>query len=159
VPIGPDTTAGELHDLLATQGAGLMLSALAELERGALSCQPQPSAGATYAAKIDKGETRLDFTLPAREVHNRVRGLSPAPGAWLEIDHAGKVERVKVLRTQLAAGAESPGFVLDEALTIACGEGAVRVLEVQRSGKKPMSAGDFLRGFPLAPGTRLRGPG
>ena len=114
VPIGPDTTAGELHDLLATQGAGLMLSALAELERGALSCQPQPSAGVTYAAKIDKGETRLDFTLPAREVHNRVRGLSPAPGAWVEIDHAGKAERVKVLRTQLAEGAGPPGSVLDE---------------------------------------------
>ena len=159
VPIGPDTTAGELHDLLATQGAGLMLSALAELERGALSCEPQPSTGITYAAKIDKGETRLDFTLPAREVHNRVRGLSPVPGAWLEIDHLGKAERVRVLRTQLAEGAGSPGAVLDEALTIACGEGAVRVLEVQRSGKRPMSAGDFLRGFPLAPGIRLRGPG
>jgi methionyl-tRNA formyltransferase len=159
VPIGPDTTAGELHDLLATQGAGLMLSALAELERGALSCRPQPSAGVTYAAKIDKAETRLDFTLPAREVHNRVRGLSPAPGAWLEIDHMGKAERVKVLRTQLAEGAGPPGSLLDEALTIACGEGAVRVLEVQRSSKKPMSAGDFLRGFPLAPGTRLRGLG
>jgi len=159
VPIGPDTTAGELHDLLATQGAGLMLSALAELERGVLSCRPQPSAGVTYAAKIDKGETRLDFTLPAREVHNRVRGLSPAPGAWVEIGHAGKAERVKVLRTQLVEGAGPPGSLLDEALTIACGEGAVRVLEVQRSGKRPMSAGDFLRGFPLAPGTRLRGPG
>ena len=129
------------------------------VERGVLSCQPQPSVGVTYAAKIDKGETRLDFTLPAREVHNRVRGLSPAPGAWLEIDHMGKAERVKVLRTQLAEGAGPPGSLLDEALTIACGEGAVRVLEVQRSGKKPMSAGDFLRGFPLAPGTRLRGLG
>jgi methionyl-tRNA formyltransferase len=159
VPIGPDTTAGALHDLLATQGAGLMLSALAELERGALSCQPQPSAGVTYAAKIDKAETRLDFTLPAREVHNRVRGLSPAPGAWVESDHMGKAERVKVLRTQLVEGAGAPGLILDEALAIACGEGAVRVLEVQRSGRKPMSAGDFLRGFPLAPGMRLRGPG
>jgi methionyl-tRNA formyltransferase len=155
VPIGPGMTAGELHDLLATRGAALMLRALAELERGALACQPQPSTGVTYAVKIDKGETRLDFTPPARQVHNRVRGLSPVPGAWIEIGHAGKTERVKVLRTQLAEGAGPPGTVVDDAFTIACGKGAVRVLEVQRSGKKPMAAGEFLRGFPLGRGTRL----
>ena len=157
VPIGPDMTAGELHDLLAAKGAELMVRALAELEGGGLACRPQPSVGVTYATKIDKSETRIDFSQPAREVHNRVRGLSPAPGAWVEIGHAGKTERVKVLRTQLAEGRGPPGSVLDDALTIACGEGALRVLEVQRSGKRPMAAGEFLRGFPLGLGTRLQG--
>ena len=90
MPIGPDTTAGELHDLLAARGAGLMVRALAELERGALDCTPQPADGVTYAAKIDKGETRIDFARPAREVHNHVRGLSPAPGAWFEAAHEGR---------------------------------------------------------------------
>jgi methionyl-tRNA formyltransferase len=90
-------------------------------------------------------------------VHNRVRGLSPAPGAWFEAAHEGRTERVKLLRTQLVARAPKaqPGTVLDDALTIACGEGAVCVLEVQRSGRKPMVAAEFLRGFPLGPGTRL----
>jgi methionyl-tRNA formyltransferase len=155
VAIGADMTAGELHDLLAEKGAETMVAALADLERGALSCRPQASAGVTYASKIDKAETRLDFTRAAREVHNRVRGLSPAPGAWIEIGHAGKTERVKVLRTQVAGGTGPPGTILDDALAIACGEGAVRVLEVQRSGKRPMAAGEFLRGLPLPPGTRL----
>jgi methionyl-tRNA formyltransferase len=155
VAIGADTTAGELHDLLARKGAETMVAALADLERGALSCRPQATAGVTYASKIDKAETRLDFTRAAREVHNRVRGLSPAPGAWIEIGHAGKTERVKVLRTQVAGGTGPPGTILDDALAIACGEGAVRVLEVQRSGKRPMAAGEFLRGLPLPPGTRL----
>ena len=155
VPIGPDVTAGELHDLLAMRGAELMVRALADLEHGALSCQPQAAAGIIYAAKIDKGETRLDFTLTAREVHDRVRGLSPVPGAWVEVAHAGKAERVKVLRTQVAEGKGAPGTILDAALTIACGLGAVRVLEVQRSGRKPMAASEFLRGFPLVPGSRL----
>ena len=155
VPIGPDMTAGELHDLMAVRGADLMVRALAELERGGLSCAPQPTKGVTYAAKIDKAETRIDFTRPANEVHNRVRGLSPAPGAWFEASHEGRKERIKVLRTELADGSGPPGALLRNALTIACGEGAVRVLEVQRSGRKPMAAGDFLRGFPLEPGTCL----
>jgi methionyl-tRNA formyltransferase len=156
VAIGPDMTAGELHDLLAKEGAETMVAALADLERGALSCRPQGSAGVTYAAKIDKAETRLDFMQAAREVHNRVRGLSPAPGAWIEIAQTGKAERVKVLRTQVAEGEGPPGTVLDDTLFIACGKGAVRVLEVQRSGKRPMTAAEFLRGFSLVPGMRLR---
>ena len=157
VPIGPDATAGELHDILAERGAALMVRALGELEQGRLDCTPQPADGVTYAAKIDKAETRIDFARPAREVHNHVRGLSPAPGAWFEAAHEGRGERVKLLRTQLVAHAPSApaGSVLDDALTIACGEGAVRVLEVQRSGRKPMAAPEFLRGFPLGPGARL----
>ena len=157
VPIGADATAGELHDILAERGAALMVRALGELEQGRLDCTPQSADGVTYAAKIDKSETRIDFARPAREVHNHVRGLSPAPGAWFQAAHEGRSERVKLLRTQLFAhAANAPaGSVLDDALTIACGEGAVRVLEVQRPGRKPMAATEFLRGFPLGPGARL----
>jgi methionyl-tRNA formyltransferase len=157
VPIGPDATAGELHDILAERGAALMVHALGELEQGRLDCTQQPADGVTYATKIDKGETRIDFARSARDVHNHVRGLSPAPGAWFEAAHEGRSERVKLLRTQLVARAPSApaGTVLDDTLAIACGEGAVRVLEVQRSGRKPMAATEFLRGFPLGPGTRL----
>jgi len=157
VPIGPDTTAGELSDLLAERGAQLMVRALAELEQGRLRCAPQAAEGVTYAAKVDKGETRLDFRRPAQEVHNRVRGLSPAPGAWFEAVHEGRSERIKLLRTAVLAHAASapPGTILDDALSIACGEGAVRMLRVQRSGRKPMAAGEFLRGFPLGKGARL----
>jgi methionyl-tRNA formyltransferase len=155
VAIGPDMTAGELHDVLATRGASLMVRALSALERGSLDCVPQASTGVTYAAKIDKAEARIDFARPAREVHNRVRGLSPFPGAWFETMAAGKPERVKVLRTVPSEGRGTPGEVLDERLTVACGEGAVRFVELQRAGKKPMAAEDLLRGFALPPGTVL----
>ena len=154
VAIGSDMTAGELHDVLAQRGASLMVRALGALERGSLDCVPQASAGITYAKKIDKAEARIDFTRPAREVHDLVRGLSPFPGAWLEVGE-GRRERIKVLRTALAAGTSAPGEVLDDRLTVACGKGAVRLVELQRAGKKPMAAGDLLRGFPLPPGTRL----
>jgi methionyl-tRNA formyltransferase len=153
VPIGAETTAGELHDALAERGARLMVEALARLERGALACTPQPEAGVTYAAKIDKAETAIDFTRPSSEVHNHVRGLSPFPGAWLAV--GAKAERIKVLRTRIAPGSGAPGTVLDDALTVACGEGAVQLLELQRAGKKPMSAAELLRGFPMPKGTRL----
>ncbi|MBO0741927.1 MAG: methionyl-tRNA formyltransferase, partial [Hyphomicrobiaceae bacterium] len=99
VPIGADTTAGELHDLVAERGAKLMVEALGELADGRLRCTPQPNEGVTYAGKLDKHETRLDFRRPAREVHNRVRGLSPTPGAWFEATHEGRTERIKLLRT------------------------------------------------------------
>jgi methionyl-tRNA formyltransferase len=157
VPIGPDTTAGELSGILAERGAHLMVRALADLEQGLLICAPQPTTGATYAAKVDKGEGRLDFGRPAHEVHNRVRGLSPAPGAWFEVVSEGRMERIKLLRTALLSNApQAPsGTILDDALAIACGEGAVRVLKVQRSGRKPMAASEFLRGFALAKGARL----
>lgn len=155
IAIGPDMTAGELHDMLAHRGASLMVRALGALERGSLDCAPQPADGVTYAAKIDKAEARIDFAKPATIVHNTVRGLSPFPGAWFETEAAGKRERIKVLRTQLAEGSGAPGEVLDERLTIACGEGAVRLIELQRAGKKSMLAEDVLRGFALLPGTRL----
>jgi methionyl-tRNA formyltransferase len=155
VAIGPEVTAGELHDELARRGASLMVRALGGLERGLLKCTPQPGEGATYAAKIDKAEAHIDFTRPAREVHNLIRGLSPFPGAWFEATAAGKVERVKVLRAGLGDGSGVPGEVLDDALTVASGSGAVRLLELQRAGKKPMGAAEFLRGFPLARGAVL----
>ena len=157
VPIGSNTTAGELHDSLAERGAALMVRTLGELEEGHVDCTPQPADGVTYATKIEKAESRIDFGKSAREVHNRVRGLSPAPGAWFEAIHEGRTERIKLLRSELVAHIRNapPGSVLDETLTVACGEGAVRVLQVQRSGRKPMAASEFLRGFPLAPGTRL----
>ena len=155
VAIGPEVTAGELHDELARRGASLMVRALGGLERGLLECRPQPGEGATYAAKIDKAEAHIDFTRPAREVHNLIRGLSPFPGAWFEATAAGKVERVKVLRAGVADGSGIPGEVLDDALTVACGSGAVRLLELQRAGKRPMGAADFLRGFSLARGAVL----
>jgi methionyl-tRNA formyltransferase len=152
VPIGPDMTAGELHDVLAPLGADLMVRALGGLERGALTLTPQPAAGVAYAPKIAKAETRIDWTRPWRAVHDHCRGLSPFPGAWFEA--AGL--RVKVLRTTCGEGSGAPGTVLDERLTIACGEGAVRIVELQRAGGKPMKAEEFLRGTRLDAGTQVR---
>jgi methionyl-tRNA formyltransferase len=155
LPILPDMTAGELHDALAELGARLMPVALAAAERGALSLTPQPEAGVTYAEKISKSETRIDWTKPAGEVHNHCRGLSPFPGAWFELDGV----RVKALRTTIGEGQTSknakPGTALDDRLTIACGDGAVRLVQVQRAGKQPMDAGEFLRGTPVKAGTRV----
>jgi methionyl-tRNA formyltransferase len=155
MPIGANQTAGELHDALAVQGAGLMVYALAALERDELDCRPQTEEGATYAEKIGPAETRLDWKRPAREVHDHIRGLSPRPAAWFELELNGKRERIKALRSMLADGGGLPGVLLDENLTVACGEGAVRLIEVQRAGKKPMSAADFLRGITLSPNTLL----
>jgi len=155
IDIPPDMTAGELSEVLAARGAPLMERALAALERGELVCTPQAQHEASYAPKIAKAEGRLDFERPAAEVHNRVRGLAPTPGAWLELARGGRGERVKVLRTALSTDAGPPGSVLDGRLTIACGSGAVRVLEVQRPGRRPVTAAEFLRGFPVAAGTRL----
>ena len=152
VPIGPDTTAGELHDALATSGAKLMVNALSALEQARLVCRPQPSQDVTYANKIDPAEARIDWQRSARDVHNLIRGLSPHPGAWFEIEINGKPERIKALRAVLAAGSGPPGALLDEGLIIACGDGAVRLTEVQRAGKRPMPAEEFLRGADFGPG-------
>jgi methionyl-tRNA formyltransferase len=155
LPIGATMTAGELHDALAPLGADLMVRALGALERGTLQLTPQPEAGVTYASKIDKSETRIDWTKSSKAVHDHCRGLSPFPGAWFELAGSGQPARIKVLRTTRGEGAGAPGIVLDDNLTIACGEGAVRLLEIQRAGKQPMKAEDFLRGTAVAPGTRL----
>jgi methionyl-tRNA formyltransferase len=155
VSIGVDETAGELHDRLSRIGADLMARALSALERGVLSFTPQPSEGVTYARKVENEEARLDWALPAREVHNRIRGLSPFPGAWFEADLAGEAVRVKALRSTLAQGKGVPGEALDGRLTIACGEGAVRLIQVQRAGKSAMSAEEFLRGVRIPPRARL----
>jgi methionyl-tRNA formyltransferase len=152
MPIGPDMTAGDLHDALARLGADLMVRALAALERGSLTLTPQPGQGVTYAEKIAKDETRIDWAKPWNEVHNHIRGLSPFPGAWFEIDGV----RVKALRSTKAAGNGAPGIVLDDRLTVACGEGAVRLTQVQRAGAKVMSADEFLRGTAVKPGMVLR---
>jgi methionyl-tRNA formyltransferase len=158
VRIGPDMTAGELHDRLSHLGADLMVRALAALERGSLDEVAQPGDGVTYAAKIEKSEARIDFSRPAREVHNLIRGLSPFPGAWFEVEREGRRERVKVLRSERVADEgylDAPGTIIDERMTIACGTGAVRALELQRAGRKPMRLDEFLRGMPLAAGTRV----
>ena len=155
VAITPDMTAGELHDMLARRGADLMHRALGALERGALSFTPQPEDGVTYAKKIDKAEAGIDWSQSSEEVHNRIRGLSPFPGAWFEAERGGKPQRVKVLRSTLANGNGAPGEVLDNALTVACGNGAVRLLSLQRAGKGVMDADTFLRGNPVAPATKL----
>jgi methionyl-tRNA formyltransferase len=152
VAIGADTTAGELHDRLARLGADLTGRALAALEKGALMLTPQRPDGVSYAAKIDKAETRIDWTRSRQAVHDHCRGLSPFPGAWCEIGGA----RVKVLRTTKAEGSGAPGTVLDDRLAVACRDGAIRIVELQRAGKQAMKAEEFLRGTPVAPGTALR---
>ncbi len=152
IPIGADMTTGELHDQLKPLGADLMLRALGALQRGSLQLTPQPADGTTYARKIDKAETRIDWRRPWHEVHDHCRGLSPFPGAWCELAGAG---RVKILRTTKGDGEGPPGRVLDDRLTIACGNGAVRIVELQRAGRQPMSAQEFLRGTAVAPATVL----
>jgi methionyl-tRNA formyltransferase len=152
MPIGPNTTTGDLHDALAKLGADLMVIALGALERDSLKLTPQPATGVTYASKIDKSETRVDWAKSWNEVHNHCRGLSPFPGAWCELPGAG---RVKILRTTKGDGSGPPGRALDDKLTIACGTGAVRLVEVQRAGGRPMHADEFLRGTPIAPASVL----
>jgi methionyl-tRNA formyltransferase len=152
VPIGRDETAGELHDRLASLGAKRMVEALAKLEAGELECRAQSSEGVTYAEKINADETRIDWSRPAPELHDMIRGLSPYPGAWFELERNGRKERVRALRSTLVEISGTPGAVLDDHLTVACGEGAVRLTGVQRAGKKPMLADEFLRGVDLRRG-------
>ncbi|MEL6792850.1 MAG: methionyl-tRNA formyltransferase [Pseudomonadota bacterium] len=143
-------TAETLHDRLAEIGAPLIVEALEALKTGPLDLTPQPAEG-VYAAKIDKAEARIDWTRPAVEVDRLIRGLSPFPGAWFEV--AG--ERVKALSSEVADGSGLPGTALDDALSVACGEGAVRLLRLQRAGKGAMAAEDFLRGSPIMAGDRI----
>ncbi len=140
-PIGPEDTTADLHDRLAGMGAGLVVDVLGRLP---LSAVPQAAAGVTYASKIDKAEARIDWTRPAAEVDRLIRGLSPFPGAWCLIGD----ERVKLLRSRLVAGQGAPGQVLP-GFVVACGDGAVEVLDAQREGKRPMPAAEILRGLAL----------
>lgn len=148
-------TAADLHDALAPLGADLMARAIGELEHGRLQLTKQSDAGVSYAAKIDKAETRIDWSRPARGVLRHIHGLSPFPGAWCEVPIDGDAIRIKILRCEPVDGAGSPGALLDERMRVACGDGAIRIVELQRAGKQPMQADDFLRGTPLTPPLRL----
>jgi methionyl-tRNA formyltransferase len=150
-PIEADDTMQSLHDRLAALGAQLMRDTLEQLERGAVRETPQSSEGVTYAAKIGPAETRIDWRSPAHEVDRKIRGLSPSPGAWFELDGV----RVKALLSRFGEGAGAPGEILDDALLIACGGGAVRLLQLQREGRGPLAAEVFLRGQPVPKGGRL----
>jgi methionyl-tRNA formyltransferase len=155
VEIGDAMTSGELHDRLMHVGARAMAEAMLKLEVNDLPLTPQTADGAVYAAKIDKSETRIDFDRPAAEVHNHIRGLAPFPGAWFQAEIAGKLERIKVLGSELAAGTGIAAEVLTDELVVACATGAVRLTELQKAGGKPLAAADFLRGTPIATGARL----
>lgn len=155
VAIGPDETSGHLRERLSVLGADLMAEALTQLEAGTLPSISQSDEGVLYAAKIQKAETRIDWSKPAADVHNHIRGLSPAPGAWCEMPIGSKLERVKILATTLAEGSGQPGEVLDGALTIACGSGAIRLVTLQKAGGKPVDTTAFTRGTALAVGTIL----
>jgi methionyl-tRNA formyltransferase len=148
-------TAADLHDALAPLGGDLMVRAMGALERGRLQLTKQSEEGVTYAAKIDKAEARIDWNQPARTVLRHIHGLSPFPGAWCEMPIEGAPSRVKILRCELADGSGAAGDLLDDRLAVACQHGAIRILELQRAGKQPMKAQDFLRGTPLMPPMRL----
>ena len=148
-------TAGDLHDALARLGGDLMVRAIGALDRGMLQLTRQSEQGVTYAAKIDKAEARIDWSKPARAALRHIHGLSPFPGAWCEMPIEGQPVRVKILRCAMADGADAAGELLDDRLAIACGGGALRILELQRAGKAPMKAEEFLRGTPLKPPLRL----
>ena len=147
--IGAEETTSQLHDRLSEMGAALIVEALARLPD--LNPEVQPEEGVTYAAKIDKVEAQIDWSQPAQEVDRKIRGLSPFPGAWCEIDG----QRVKLLASRLANGSGAAGEVLDDALTVACGSGAVELLRLQRAGKGAQNRDVFLRGFPVSKGARL----
>ncbi len=157
--IGPDETAGELRGRLSRLGAGLIARALAALAEDRLAFSPQAEEGATYAPKITKTEARIDWSKSASALHDLVRGLSPHPGAVFEADLGRGMERVKILRGRPVPGRGAPGLVLDEQLTIACGIGALQLLEVQRAGRAPMSAAEFLRGARIRAGTMFDAAG
>jgi methionyl-tRNA formyltransferase len=148
-------TAADMYDALAPLGADLMVRAMGALERGKLQLTRQSDQGVTYAAKIDKAEARIDWNRPARAVLRHIHGLSPFPGAWCEMEIEGALARVKILRCELSKGTGAPGDLLDDHLAIACKEGAIRIRELQRAGKQPMKADEFLRGTPLKPPMRL----
>ncbi len=151
ISIGAEETAATLHDRLSALSAKLIIPALDSLEAGDLACETQPDEGVVYAEKIDKAEAWIDWTRPADEIDRTIRGLSPFPGAWTEIDGA----RIKLLGSRIADGSGPAGEALDGDLRIACGEGALRLTRVQPAGRGPMAAGEYLRGRTVPTGTRL----
>jgi methionyl-tRNA formyltransferase len=153
--ISDKMTASDVHDALARLGADLMVRAMAALERGALQLTKQGEAGVTYAAKIEKAEAKIDWNKPAHDVLRHIHGLSPFPGAWSELVVDGEAVRVKILRCELARGSGAPGALLDDQLTVACANGAIRIVELQRAGKAPMKTAEFSRGTPLKSGARF----
>jgi methionyl-tRNA formyltransferase len=155
VAITDEMTAADLHDRLSRLGADLTVRAMAALERGQLQLSKQPADGVTYAAKIDKAEAHIDWNRPARAVLRHIHGLSPFPGAWSELQAASEPARIKVLRCALVDGSGMPGEVLDDQLTVACADGTIRIVELQRAGKAPMKAAEFLNGTPLKRGARF----
>jgi len=155
VAIAPDDTAGSLHDTLMETGAELWPRTLAALERGSLQAAAQAEEGVTYAKKITSAEARIDWTRPAGEVSDHIRGLSPFPGAWFSLDTPKGAVRVKVHFAEPEKGEGEPGEVLDDNLLIACGRGAVRLKRLQREGRGVMGADEFLRGTDIPAGTRL----
>lgn len=155
VPISGEMTAGMLHDSLMQAGADLMVEAMALLEAGDLPLVPQADEGVLYAAKIDKAEAHLDFNRPATKVHDHIRGLSPFPGTWFEIGDHGRTERIKVLSAEKGEVKGAPGTFIDDQGTIACADGAIRFLRLQKAGGKPLDIADFLRGTPLSRGLKV----
>jgi len=153
LPLTAQTTGASLHDALAPLGARLLVETLARHAAGAVGPEPQPAEGATYAAKLSRAESRIDWGKPAVLLERQVRAFTPWPGSHFALPDG---PRIKLLRAELAEGAGLAGTVLDERLTVACGQGALRLLELQREGKRPQPAAEFLRGLPLAPGTQLR---
>jgi methionyl-tRNA formyltransferase len=147
LPIAADETGASLHDKLAALGAGMIVDALARLEAGRLPPTPQPVEGVTYAAKLTRDDGRLDWAKPAAALERQVRALTPWPGAWFETGG----ERIKVLAAALGSGRGTPGAVIGPGLTIACGEGALRLTRVQRAGRGAMDDAAFLRGATLPP--------
>ena len=153
--ITPLMTAGDLHDRLMALTATAMVDAVKLLEDGKFELTPQPADGVTYARKIDKAEARVNWSGSATDVHNQIRGLSPFPGAWCEASIGGATERLKLLRSAPATGSGRPGEVLDDHLTIACGDGAVQITEIQRAGGRAMKQNEFARGAHIVTGSIL----
>jgi methionyl-tRNA formyltransferase len=152
VPIRPDDTVGDLTSRLAAIGAKLSISALQSMEAGLLGFQDQPTVGASYAPKIEKSEADIDWTQRAETVRNQIHGLSPAPGAFSKIRIGNRDENIKFYRAEVTTGTGTPGMLLSEDMRVACGAGAIRVLQGQRSGKVVMSGRELMRGATLAPG-------
>ena len=155
IPIEPNVNAGELTTILAALGAQLIAEALPDLAADRLEFRPQDSAGVTYARKIEKSEAPIDWTMDAVRVRNHIHGLAPSPGAYSEIDCGGRLERIKILRAVVVEGSGPPGAILDGDMTVACGQGAIRVLEAQRPGKSVMTGAELMRGGKILPGARF----